>query len=85
MYPPMLAKAETEGHKAKRMFGYAVKAEEVHSKLYAMAKEAVAQGKDLPTGDFYLCPICGYIELANPTQACPICGAKPEKFVNLAP
>src|SRR5512143_2937422 len=34
MYPPMLQQAETEGHKARRMFGYAVKAEAVHAKLY---------------------------------------------------
>jgi rubrerythrin len=81
MYPPMLKQAEAEGHKAKRMFGYAVKAEEVHAKLYAMAKAAVAMGKDLETGDFYLCPVCGYIELGKPTNACPVCGTKPEKFV----
>jgi hypothetical protein len=29
------------------MFGYAVEAEAVHAKLYAIAFEAVAQGKDL--------------------------------------
>ena len=81
MYPPMVQQAEKEGHKAKRMFGYAVKAEEVHAKLYAMAKAAVEKGKDLETAEFYLCPVCGYIELGKPTQACPVCGTKPEKFV----
>src|SRR5512140_2416406 len=35
MYPPMLAQAEADGSKAKRMFGYAVEAEEVHAKLYS--------------------------------------------------
>jgi rubrerythrin len=85
MYPPMVKKAESENHKAKRMFGYAVKAEEVHAKLYSMAKEAVASGKDLASGDFYLCPVCGYIELGKPTTACPVCGSKPEKFIQVAP
>src|SRR5512138_1604180 len=47
MYPPMLEQASSEGHKAKRMFGYALDAEEVHAKLYALALEAVRQGKDL--------------------------------------
>src|SRR5512143_3158542 len=47
MYPPMLSQAEADGHKAKRMFGYAVQAEEVHARLYSMALEAAAQGKDL--------------------------------------
>ncbi len=81
MYPPMVNQAEKEGHKARRMFGYAVKAEEVHAELYAMAKAAVEAGKDLDSGEFYLCPVCGYIEFGKPVQACPVCGTKPEKFV----
>ena len=47
MYPPMLDAAEAEDHKAKRMFKYALKAEEVHAKLYTLALECAAQGKDL--------------------------------------
>ncbi len=80
MYPPMVKQAQTEGHKAKRMFGYAVAAEEVHAKLYRLALEAVRQGKDL-TENFYLCPMCGYIEMGKPNKPCPVCGTKPEKFV----
>jgi rubrerythrin len=80
MYPPMVKQAETEGHRAKRMFGYAVAAEEVHAKLYQMALEAAKQGKDL-TADFYLCPVCGYIEMGKPEKSCPICGTLPAKFV----
>ena len=83
MYPPMLQQAESEGHKAKRMFGYAVKAEEVHAKLYQMALEAVQRGEDLSDVEFYLCPFCGYIEIGKPTDPCPICGAKPEKFIQI--
>lgn len=63
MYPPMLAQAEHEGHKAARMFGYAVKAEEVHARLYQLALEAVERGEDLAETNFYLCPICGHIEM----------------------
>ena len=81
MYPPMLALAEAENHRAKRMFGYATKAEAVHAKLYTMALEAVAQGKDLAESSFYLCPVCGHIELGNPPDECPICGAKGKNFV----
>ena len=80
MYPPMVKQAEAEGHKAKRMFAYAVAAEEVHAKLYKMALEAVKSGKDL-AAEFYLCPICGYIELGKPEKPCPVCATKPEKFV----
>lgn len=80
MYPPMVEQAAAEGHKAKRMFEYAVAAEEVHATLYQKALAAVQAGKDL-TAEFYLCPVCGYIETGRPAEACPVCGAKPEKFI----
>jgi rubrerythrin len=83
MYPPMLLRATAAGHKAKRMFGYAVEAEAVHAKLYALALEAVQQGKDLAETKFYLCPICGHIEFGEPPEACPICGAKASRFVQV--
>jgi len=83
MYPPMLAEAQIEGHKAKRMFGYAVKAEEVHAKLYKLALEAVQRGEDLTETHFYLCPVCRHIEFGAPPEACPICGVKADKFVEV--
>jgi rubrerythrin len=83
MYPPMLKQAEADNHKAKRMFGYAVKAEAVHAKLYKMALEAAKQGKDLSGVEFYLCPVCGNIEIGKPTSPCPICGTKPEKYIQV--
>jgi rubrerythrin len=83
MYPPMLAQAEAEGHKARRMFGYAVQAEAVHAELYKRALEAVAAGKDLDTTSFYLCPVCGHIEFGQPPDACPICGTKGSRFVQV--
>jgi rubrerythrin len=83
MYPPMLQQAVADDHRAKRMFAYALKAEAVHAKLYQMALEAVAQGKDLTTVDFYLCPVCGDIEIGKAPASCPICGTKGEKFVKV--
>lgn len=80
MYPPMVAQAQTEGHKAKRMFEFAVAAEEVHANLYQKALEAVRQGKDL-VADFYLCPVCGFIEMGLPGSPCPVCGTQPGKFL----
>ena len=80
MYPPMLQQAIADDHRAKRMFGYAMKAEAVHAKLYQMALEAVARGKDLAETKFYLCPVCGHIELGTPPASCPICGTKAERF-----
>ena len=81
MYPPMLEQAKEEGHKAKRMFAFAVKSEEVHAKLYSLALEAAKAGTDLEEPNFYLCPVCGHIEFGTPPDNCPICGVKAEKFV----
>jgi rubrerythrin len=80
MYPPMLEAAQQENHKAKRMFEYALKSEEIHARLYNLALEAVSQGKDMAETKFYLCPVCGHIEMGNPPATCPICGVKGEKF-----
>jgi rubrerythrin len=80
MYPPMLAQAEIEGHKARRMFAYAVKAEAVHAELYHRALAAVAGGKDLEETGFYFCPVCGHIEFGQAPETCPICGASGNRF-----
>ena len=84
MYPPMLAEAEAEKHRARIMFGYAVKAEEVHAELYKVALEAAAAGKDLEEARFYVCPVCGHIEFGVPPEKCPICGTKGERYVQAA-
>jgi len=83
MYPPMLAQAQAENHKAKRMFAYALEAEAVHAELYRLALEAVSKGKDLAEAKFYLCPVCGHIEMGSPPEICPICGVKGEKYVQV--
>jgi thiol peroxidase len=80
MYPPMIALAEEDRHRAKVMFNYAAKAEQGHAVLYQRALEAVSRGQDLPRGDFYLCPVCGHIEYGKPSVKCPICGVLPEKY-----
>jgi len=82
MYPPMIEQAKADEHKAQRMFKYAVDAEAAHAKIYQMALEAVQSGKDF-VEEFYLCPVCGYIELGAPPESCPICGTKGGKFMQV--
>lgn len=84
MYPPMVEQAQADGHKAKTMFTFAVKAEAVHAMLYKKAIEAAKAGKDLDVSDFYLCPVCGHIELGNPPEKCPVCGAKQSAYITVA-
>jgi rubrerythrin len=83
MYPPMLKQAEAEGHKARRMFDYALKAEAVHARLYQLALEAVRKGQDLPETKIYLCPICGDIEFGEPPESCPVCKAKGSSYIQV--
>ena len=52
MYPPMLEQAESDGHKAKIMFKFALGAEEVHAYLYTKGLVAVKKGKDLDVSEF---------------------------------
>jgi len=83
MYPPMLERAQDDGHRAKRMFGLAMKAEEVHAGIYQRALEALQKGEDFEESDFYLCPVCGHIEIGAAPEACPICSAPGAKFVQV--
>ena len=82
MYPPMIEQAKADEHKAKRMFNYAAGAEAVHAKIYKMALDAVQRGEDF-TEEFFLCPVCGHIELGAPPENCPICGAKGKVFLQV--
>ncbi|QEK13574.1 rubrerythrin family protein [Crassaminicella thermophila] len=78
MYPEFIKIAEEEGNKeAIRTFTYALKAEEIHAKLYKEALENIDSQEEV---FYYLCPVCGNIEKAVP-QKCFICGVPGEKFI----
>jgi rubrerythrin len=83
MYPPMLKQAEAEGHKAKKMFKWAVEAEAIHAQLYTLALKAAEEGKDLEVSNFYLCPVCGHIEFGEAPENCPICGVPGSMYVEV--
>jgi rubrerythrin/Fe-S-cluster-containing hydrogenase component 2 len=78
MYPPFVKEAEAAGNKAAVMaFTFAMKAEEVHAKLYKEALENLDQTEEV---FYYLCPVCGNIEKFVP-EKCSICGVSGEKFI----
>ncbi|MBR0597348.1 rubrerythrin family protein [Sinanaerobacter chloroacetimidivorans] len=78
MYPDFLKDAEAEGNKAAiATFTFAMKAEEVHAKLYQEALENIDQAEEI---FYYLCPVCGNIEKAVP-EKCFICGVPGSKFI----
>jgi len=81
MYPPMLANAEAHGERAAaRSFSFAMQAEKVHAGLYA---KLLAGYDSLEEHTFYLCSVCGNIELALPDK-CAICGVGPKMFKIIA-
>ena len=84
MYPPMVAEAEKEGHKARTMLRFALAAERVHAGLFQRALDCVRAGKDLDALEIYICPVCGDIEIGAPGQPCPVCGAPASRFQKLA-
>ncbi len=78
MYPEFLEIAKEEGNKAAiRTFDYALKAEEVHARLYEEALNNIDGEEEV---FYYLCPVCGNIEKATP-EKCFICGVPGEKFI----
>jgi len=78
MYPDFLKVAQEEGNQAAvRTFTYALKAEEVHAKLYEEALSNLDQEEEV---FYYLCPVCGNIEKYVP-EKCFICGTLGSKFV----
>ena len=78
MYPPFVKEAEAAGNKAAlRAFTFAMKAEEVHARLYREALENLDQTEEV---FYYLCPVCGNIEKFVPDK-CSICGVPGGKFI----
>ena len=78
MYPGFIKVAAAEDNRAaQRAFTFAMKAEEVHAKLYAEALENLENGDEV---FYYLCPVCGNIEKFIP-EACPICGVPGKSFI----
>lgn len=78
MYPDFVKEAEAAGNKAALMsFTFAMKAEEVHAKLYKEALENLDQTEEV---FYYLCPVCGNIEKFVP-EKCSICGVPGDKFI----
>jgi rubrerythrin len=78
MYPEFVDTAASENSKgAVRIFTFAMKAEEVHARMYAEALKNLESEQEV---FYYLCPVCGNIELSVP-ESCPICGAPGSKFI----
>jgi rubrerythrin len=78
MYPPFIKTAEAESNRAAvASFTFALKAEEVHARLFREALDNLDSTEEI---FYYLCPVCGNIEKAVP-EKCSICGVPGSKFI----
>ncbi len=81
MYPVYLETARYQEEKdAQRSFHYALEAEKVHAKIFQFAQDTAKQGKDLEIATMYVCPVCGYTEIGDNVEKCPVCGVSRELF-----
>ena len=79
MYPAMLKVARTEGNKeGERSFHYASEVEKIHAQLYQGLLDNLDAAKE--TYPYYVCPVCGYTSAKEPSDTCPVCGAKGKMF-----
>ena len=85
MYPDCMAEAEKEGNKpALNSLKNAMEVEQVHYNLYSKALKAVQAGKDLAPSRIFVCSVCGYTTEGEPPDKCPVCGAKKDRFFEVA-
>ncbi len=82
MYPRFIEEARDEQNKAAlASFQNAMAVEQVHFSLFNEAANALAQGKDLPSRNIFICTVCGNTVLDSIPDKCPVCGSAKDKFV----
>lgn len=83
MYPPMIKDAEAdENRPAYKSFNRAFNVEKVHEALYRAALENL--GKETELYDYYVCPVCGFVQAKNAPDRCPVCGALGSSFEKIS-
>ncbi len=82
MYPAYDAIAKLQGEKgAERAIHFALEAEKIHAEMYSEAKKLAEEKKDMDIEKIFICPICGYTEIADTApEKCPVCGFPGDKF-----
>lgn len=81
MYPVYLETAKFQNESdAQRSFHYALEAEKIHAKMFKGAQDMAKQQKDISDETIYVCPICGFTEIGDNVENCPVCGAKKDIF-----
>lgn len=81
MYPEMLQDAIEEGEKiAETRFGWANKIEEKHAEEFKRLLNNLGAVENV---DYYVCSVCGQLEIGAAPSNCPVCGSPAEKFTKI--
>ncbi len=84
MYPEFIKDAQAEGEKAAEIsFTGANEVEKIHQGQFGAALKEVEAGNDIPAQKYYVCQICGQLELGEAPDNCPVCKAPKAKFVQM--
>jgi rubrerythrin len=82
MYPAYRAVAKMQGNEsADTSYRYALRAEEDHQKIYAVARATVQAGGDIEATPVRVCPVCGHTVVGDAPDECPQCGTTADHFV----
>jgi rubrerythrin len=85
MYPGFIETATEEGEKAAEMtFFGANEVEKTHQKKFTEALGSVEKGEDIPAQKYFVCQVCGQLELGEAPERCPICKAPTTSFIAVA-
>jgi len=81
MYPQFIADARSEENNAAAIsFHRANEIEKEHARLF---QEALGMDGDIEEKEYFVCGICGHIEIGEAAEKCPVCGASQDKFRNI--
>jgi rubrerythrin len=85
MYPQFIADAQKDAENAAEMsFQKANEVEKTHQKEFERALAEIESGEDLAEHKYYVCQVCGQLELGEAPENCPICKAPKASFTLMA-
>ena len=85
MYPGFIADAQAENEKVAGIgFFGANEVEKTHQKEFTNALRELESGDDIAPQKYFVCQICGQLELGEAPKYCPICKAPKTSFTEMA-
>ncbi|MDD5396580.1 MAG: rubrerythrin family protein [Candidatus Moranbacteria bacterium] len=81
MYPGFIAEAQAENEETARIgFFGANEVEKTHQQKFTAALAEVEGGNDIAEQKYFVCQVCGQLELGEAPENCPICHAPAASF-----